>query len=168
MKTKTLQVYLGWDSRSPLAFEVARSSIVRRTKQPIKIIPLRLKHLDGILTRPVEKHGNQLWCPISNAPMSTEFANSRFCVPFLQEGGWALFGDCDIICWEDIQNLFNLADEKYAIMVVKQQGGMQSLNKIKMDGQANPYYDRKNWSSVVLWNLEHEANKRFTKENLNT
>jgi len=51
--------------------------------------------------------------------MSTEFAISRFCVPFINPEGWALFADCDILCWSDIQELFDLANDKYAVMVVK-------------------------------------------------
>lgn len=99
--------------------------------------------------------------------MSTEFAISRFCVPFLQEHGWALFTDCDIVCWSDINELFAWADPKYAVMVVKQKGGLQSLTSVKMDRQVNLYYDRKNWSSVVLWNCEHPANKGLTLLRLN-
>ena len=37
-----------------------------------------------------------------------------------------------------------------------------------MDGQIQTFYARKNWSSVVLWNLDHPGNKRLTLEHLNT
>lgn len=166
MIPKYPQVYLGFDPRGAAAYETARSSIWRRTEGSLNIYPLRLPHLP-MLTRPIEKRGNQLWCPISNAPMSTEFAISRFTVPFLQPTGWALFADCDILCWSDIADLFALADDKYAVMVVKHEheGGERVL---KMDGQVQTFYNRKNWSSVVLWNCSHEANKRFTLEHLNT
>lgn len=164
MKSKTLQVYLGWDPREGIAFDVARESIRRRTRQPIQIIPLRLKHLD-FLTRPIEHRNGQMWCPISDAPMSTEFAISRFTIPFIQENGWALFADCDIICWSDIAELFALADPRYAVMVV--QHSHVGDNKTKMDGQIQTSYSRKNWSSVVLWNCEHPSNKRLDCEALN-
>ena len=36
-----------------------------------------------------------------------------------------------------------------------------------MDGQAQTYYARKNWSSVVLWNCSHPANKGLTELRLN-
>jgi lipopolysaccharide biosynthesis glycosyltransferase len=112
------------------------------------------------------KRGNQLYCPISDAPMSTEFANSRFIIPFIKQKGWALFVDCDIVCLTDIKELFALADEKYAVMVVKH-------NHVPTEathdaGMIQTKYARKNWSSVVLWNLDHPAHKRFTVENLNT
>jgi hypothetical protein len=164
-----IQIYLGYDPREDAAYQVARESIRRRCSTPLSIIPLKLEHLP-MLTRPIERKDGKLWCPISDAPMSTEFAISRFCVPFLQREGWALFGDCDIICWSDINELFALADDKYAVMVCKhQRGTMYSYTEtLKMDGQFQTNYTRKNWSSVVLWNCDHEANKRLTLEALNT
>lgn len=164
MRTK-IQIYMGWDSREDLPFQVARESIRKRCSTPLAIMPLRLEHLDGILTRPIEHRDGKLWCPISDAPMSTEFAISRFCVPFLQDKGWALFCDCDILCWSDINELFDLADDRYAVMVVKHQ--LESGQTLKMDGQVQTYYSRKNWSSVVLWNCDHPSNKRLTSERLN-
>jgi hypothetical protein len=164
MEPKTMQVFIGYDPKEDTAYQVARNSIVKRTPEPVKIMPLRLDHLP-MLTRPVERKDGKLWCPISQAPMSTEFAISRFCVPFLQDDGWALFVDCDIICWSDIRELFHLADDKYAVMCVqhKQESGPET----KMDGQVQTYYDRKNWSSVVLWNCGHPANKGLTELRLN-
>jgi len=159
-----MQVFVGWDSREDLPFQVARETIARSTSEPIKILPLKLDHLP-MLTRAIERKDGRLWCPISQAPMATEFAISRFCVPFLQEEGWALFVDCDIICWEDIRHLFDLADEKYAVMVVKHQ--QESGPDTKMDDQPQLYYQRKNWSSVVLWNCSHPSNKGLTLTRLN-
>lgn len=158
-------IYLGYDPREDEAFQVARESIRKRTQNPLTIYPLRLKHL-GMLTRPIEFRNGQMWCPISDAPMSTEFAISRFCVPFLQSRGWALFADCDILCWENIDNLFALADPNYAVLVVKHE--QKTGDDTKMDGQIQTFYRRKNWSSVVLWNLDHPANARLTLDILNT
>lgn len=97
--------------------------------------------------------------------MATEFAISRFCVPFLQTSGWALFVDCDVLCLADIGELFALADDRYAVMVVKHDH--QPTEATKMDGQVQTGYPRKNWSSVVLWNCAHEGHFRLTKERLN-
>lgn len=164
MIPKTMQIFLGYDHREIEAYEVAKESIVSRSPHPMSVIPLRLDHLQ-MLTRPIEYKDGKMWDPISQAPMSTEFAISRFCVPFLQADGWALFADCDIICWEDIKNLFDLADDRYAVMVVKhvQEHGPET----KMDDQVQSYYWRKNWSSVVLWNCSHPSNKRLTVKRLN-
>ncbi len=159
-----MQIFIGHDPREEQAYEVARDTLVKRTKFPLNIIPLRLEHL-SMLKRPIEMKDGKMWDPISQAPMSTEFAISRFCVPFLEDEGWALFCDCDIICWEDIRNLFELADGKYAVQVVKHE--QKQSTETKMDGQIQTYYARKNWSSVVLWNCSHPANKGLTELRLN-
>jgi len=164
----TLQVFIGFDSRQRDAYYVAKHSIETRASVPVQVQPLKLSKLSkhGILTRPVEKQNGQMWCPISEAPMSTEFAISRFCVPFLQREGWALFCDSDVVMLRDIKELFDLADDQYAVMVVKHSQGHGS--PVKMDGQAQTYYSRKNWSSVVLWNCGHPSNQALTLVDLNT
>jgi len=169
---KPLSIFLGYDPREHEAYRVAYSSIDRRASQPVLISPLYLPHLTHIMTRHIQrtKTPNQqpefsLWCPISEAPMSTEFANSRFCVPFIQESGWALFADCDVLCLGDISDLFALADDRYAVMVVKH--NYQPDRATKMDGQIQTQYNRKLWSSVVLWNCSHIAHRRLTRERLN-
>lgn len=161
-----LSIYIGYDAREHEAYEVACGSITRRASVPVLITPLYLPHLGHLLTRTIERgRDGSLWCPISEAPMSTEFAISRFCVPFIQQKGWALFTDCDVLCLADIAELFALADERYAVMVVKHQ--YQPTEATKMDGQVQTTYQRKNWSSVVLWNCEHIAHRRLTRDRLN-
>lgn len=160
------EIYIGYDQREDLAYRVCKQSILSRTQSDIRVLPLALPNITNIFNRPIEQRDGKLWCPISQAPMSTEFAVSRFAVPFLEDKGWHLFMDCDMICTTDIKELFNLADNKYAVMVVKHK--QESGNDTKMDGQIQTYYSRKNWSSVVLWNCEHPANQRLTLEDLNT
>ena len=78
--------------------------------------------------------------------------------------GWALFIDSDIIL-EDVDNLFALADEKYAVMCV--QHDYKPKPGLKMDGQLQTVYPRKNWSSVVLWNCGHPSNEKVTVDSVN-
>ena len=161
-------IYMGWDSREVEAYNVARKSIVRRSSVPVEVMPLRLymEPVKSLLrNRRVEWRDGKMWCPISDAPMATEFAISRFCVPFIQKEGFALFVDCDIVCVGDIAELFALADPQYAVQVVKREH--VPVEAVKMDGQIQTTYPRKNWSSVVLWNCSHPANKRLTLGNLN-
>jgi hypothetical protein len=40
--------------------------------------------------------------------------------------------------------------------------------EFKMDGQKQTVYPRKNWSSVMLFNCEHPANKRLTQDMVNS
>jgi lipopolysaccharide biosynthesis glycosyltransferase len=162
------QIYIGYDPREHLAYEVCRKSIERRTKISdffIQKLTLQLANYVA-LDRVIEMKDGKMWCPISQAYMSTEFAISRFCIPFFHDKGWHLFMDCDMLVQDDIKSLFALADSRYAVMVVKHK--QESGPEIKMDGQVQSYYSRKNWSSVILWNCDHPSHKKLTKEMLNT
>lgn len=164
MKNK---IYIGWDSREVAAYDLAARSFKEYCKTPdnLEIKPLNIKDIKHVFNRPIEWRGTQMWCPISQAPQSTEFAASRFAIPFLSKG-WALFVDCDIICKADVNELFALADDKYAVMVVKHKQKVGE-NEVKMVDQASVYYNRKNWSSVMLINCDHSAHERLTIDDLN-
>lgn len=111
----------------------------------------------GLYTRPTERRAGILWDVISDAPMSTEFACSRFLVPHLAERGWALFMDCDIMARVNISELFAMADSTKAVQVVKHDYAPEI--GAKMDGQVQTRYHRKNWSSVMLFNVDHSSNR---------
>ena len=75
-----LTVYIGFDSKEPLAFAVAAHSILRRASRPIAIVPLALSSLQKVYTR--ERGPTE----------STEFSLTRFLVPFLSNyDGISLF-----------------------------------------------------------------------------
>lgn len=121
----------------------------------------------GIYTRPWEiRENGQLWDVLSDAPMSTEFACSRFLTPILAKTGLALFMDCDILARGNVARLFDRAEKKYAVMVVKHHHDPDY--QVKMDGQQQTKYLRKNWSSVMLFNVDHPANRKLTHEMVNT
>lgn len=84
----------------------------------------------------------------------------------MQFNGWALFADCDMLCMSDISKIFELRDDKYAVMCVKHTH-MPTEGTLKMDGREQLRYHRKNWSSFVLWNCGHPANRKLTKEVVN-
>lgn len=101
---------------------------------------------------------------LDDKPFSTEFSHTRFLVPELQNfQGWALFLDSDMIFLDDIAELFKGANDKYAVMCVKHNHDILK-ESIKMDGRVQQKYFRKNWSSFVLWNCAHPANRKITKE----
>lgn len=113
----------------------------------------------------------RLWCPVSQAWMSTEFANSRFLLPFVipregRAGNWALFIDSDFLVVADIVELFSMADPNFAVMVVKH--AHRPGEAQKMDGQMQEAYGRKNWSSAMLWNLDHPAHRKLTVDAVNS
>jgi lipopolysaccharide biosynthesis glycosyltransferase len=103
--------------------------------------------------------------------MATEFAIARFLVPELvrrQNGdvhGWALFMDCDVLVRANLYELKALLDDSKAVMCVKHDH-RPSFN-VKMDGQEQTSYPRKNWSSVMAINVDHPANDVLDVELVN-
>jgi len=150
-----MKVFVGYDPREDIAYQVCKHSIL--TRQPnANVRPLVQKELRdaGWYTRPVDKLA------------STEFTFTRFLVPELANfEGWAVFMDCDMILTTDIKELFDQADDKYAVMCV--QHDYTPKEGMKMDGQKQTVYPRKNWSSVVLFNCAHPSNARLTQDMVN-
>jgi hypothetical protein len=127
-----LRVFLGYDSTMAVAYNVARFSLERRCSQPIAVTPLKLDAM------PIKRRG------------LTEFTWSRFLVPHLCDyEGWALFCDSDFLFLCDVKEIFDLADPKYAAMIVKNE-------------------KRFEWASLILFNCGHDANKALTPEYIET
>jgi len=134
-----INVFVGYDPREAVAFSVLAHSIHARASVPVSIAPLMLSQLTGVLTR--ERHPLQ----------STDFSFSRFLTPYLSEHrGWSVFMDCDMLMLDDIARLWSLRDERYAVMVVKHRH--VPLETTKFLGEPQSRYERKNWSSVMLFN----------------
>lgn len=157
---KQLTVFIGFDPREQDAYAVAEDSLKRRATMDIDVRPIGLEQLNLLADRPIERRDGQLWCPISGAPMSTEFAIARFAVPLLCRTPWAVFMDCDMLVRADIRELLNLRDSRCAVQVVKHKH--EAVAGTKMDGQVQTVYARKNWSSVILWNMAHPTNARYS------
>jgi lipopolysaccharide biosynthesis glycosyltransferase len=128
----------------------------------------------GIYTRPMKikinlnNNGRQMWDTISDAPMATEFAVSRFLIKHLTDSGYALFMDCDILVRGNIERLFEIceADSSKAVWCVKHKH--EPRNAMKMDNQLQMKYPRKNWSSMMVMNVDHPANSALTPEMVNS
>lgn len=163
-----VKVYIGYDPREEEAYLVAEYSLRRHASIPLAVTPLRLEQLQaqGLALRPYRIHRNSLWDVLSDAPCSTEFSNTRFLTPLLAQSGWALFIDCDMLFLGDVRELFELADDSCAVMCVKHEH--VPTEDVKMDGCEQTRYARKNWSSVMLFNCDHPANRRLTLEMINT
>lgn len=163
-----VDVFIGWDRREPIAYDVCVHSLRRRTgRTDLDIDPLKLDELRaaGHYTRPTAERSGHLWDVISDAPMSTEFSLTRFLVPHLGLSDWALYFDCDFLWQADIGELLALADPRFAVMVVKHDH--RPPEEHKMDDRIQTRYQRKNWSSLMLWNRRHPANAALTLEAIN-
>lgn len=164
-----LDIYIGWDTRETLAYEVARFSMERRSSVPLNVHSLKRSALAhrGIYTRAWKEVKGQWIDQRDKKPFSTEFAFTRFLVPKLNDyKGWALFYEPDMLCLADVKELFDLADDKYAVMCVHH--SHLPVEQIKMDGRLQQIYRRKNWSSLVLWNCGHPSNRDLTSEVVST
>jgi len=147
------RVYVGWDSREDIAYQVCRYSLLKRASVPIEVIPLRQEELraQGLYWRERD--------PLA----STEFTYTRFLVPQLAgRRGWALFCDCDFLWLADIAELLALIDDRCAVMCVHHDHNPPEM--VKMDGAVQTRYPRKNWSSLVLFNCGHRANAKLTAD----
>lgn len=154
--TDRLDIHIGWDSREPIAYEVAKSSLLQRATCPVGVHPIRLQDLvdRGAYTRDVD--------PLA----STEFTYSRFFTPWLAGyEGWALFCDCDFLFLDDVAKLLAYRDPTKAVMCVKHD--YQPKATVKMDGKVQTTYPRKNWSSFMFFNCGHPSTRRLTPELIN-
>lgn len=149
----TIRIYIGWDSREPIAYDVCAHSIRRHASRPVEITPIKREALSaqGLYSR----EGDPL--------ASTEFTYTRFLTPHLAGyQGWAIFVDCDFLYTGDVAELWDQRDESKAVMCV--QHDYKPTEATKMDGKAQTVYPRKNWSSMMLLNCGHKSTRKLTPE----
>ena len=145
-----LKVFIGYDPREAVAYHVCVNSIIRNTRRPVSFTPLALNTLNCVYE---EKH-----CDGSN-----DFIYSRFLVPYLCGfSGIAVFIDGDMLVKGDICELMDYIDSGEAVSVV--QHDYKTRHSTKYLGNRNEDYPRKNWSSVIVWNCSHMANRKLTPE----
>lgn len=144
-----ISIFIGFDPREAVVYHVCSNSIIRHSSDMLSISPLAL----GNLTSYSESHLDG----------SNQFIYTRFLIPHLMNyHGWALFIDGDMVARDDIAKLWALRDESKAVMCV--QHDYKTKTQTKYLGSVNQDYPRKNWSSVVLWNCGHRANRVVTPD----
>ena len=162
------RVFIGFDANEMMAWNVAQTSLFRHASRR-RVIVDRLCRLSvhQHYHRPTTTMPNgQLFDEVSGAPMSTDHAIARFFVPLLcGYQGWALFTDGDVLFRDNVEQLFDLADERCAVHVVQHPPLL--MEGAKKAGHVQQAYPRKNWSSVMLWNCGHPANRYLTTDLLN-
>jgi len=144
--------FIGYDKNEAVTAYVLAHSLQTRSSMPISITFINLDNLKGIFTR---ERGEL---------ESTDFSISRFLVPYLcNYEGHAVFSDCDMVVLDDPAKLWAWRDEK-ALRVVKH--NHQPSESTKFLNQPQTKYERKNWSSVMLFN--NEKCKSLTLDYVNT
>ena len=159
--TQTYNIYVGYDPKEEIAYEILKWNLERIAKNPVNIFPLRKDILEkiGMYSREYTDIKGQKIDKIDGKPFSSDFSFSRFLVPALNMyQGWALYMDCDMYPRSDICELFEeYNDPFHPIYCVKHEYTPE--NSTKMDNQKQEQYYRKNWSSLMLFNCEHPQNK---------
>ena len=129
-----IKVFIGYDPRQAVSYNVCQHSILLRTLKPVAIVPLVIE------TLPIKRQG------------LTPFTWSRFLVPYLSDfAGISIFLDADIILQHDINELvdyvknINIDGSVPAVSVVK------TMHKFE-------------WASMMVFNCSHPDNAILTPE----
>lgn len=161
-----MRVLIGYDDREAEAARVALKTLRQVSDLPVELLDAERLAAHGLLNRISDHRGGQDYELVSNAKKSTRFAISRFLTPILCQQGWALFADCDVLFLRDPREmLLEIGKGDKPIYVVKHD--YRPSTQWKMVNQEQSTYARKNWSSVMLWNCSHPANRRLTLWDLN-
>jgi hypothetical protein len=156
-ETGTTKIFVGYDSREHIAWEVCRHSLLRHADYALTVLPVRQEPLRelGLYTRPFD------------ARASTEFSLTRFLTPYLAaQSGWVAFCDCDFLFTTDVRQVFRDLDPGKAVYCV--QHDYTPAHRIKMDGKQQAIYPRKNWSSFMLFNCDHPDVRSLTPGRVNS
>lgn len=152
-----LKVFVGYDSREDIAWQVCRHSLLRQSGKDLPVIPLRqsvLREL-GLYTR------------ARDLGASTEFSLTRFLTPYLAaHNGWAIFCDCDFLFTTDVREALVGLDPAKALYCV--QHDYTPAHRVKMDGKQQATYPRKNWSSFMIFNCDHPDVRALTPAVVNS
>ena len=152
-----IKIFIGYDPVESIGWHTMAHSILELSSSPVAIIPVNIRNLKSIYQRP------------KDPKQSTEFSFTRFLVPYLcSYDGYAIFFDCDMMLRTDIAQIFNAVKEQpdKAVYVVKHD--YKSKHNVKFLNAVQYEYPRKNWSSVMLWNCGHPANRQVIPEFVNT
>ena len=152
-----MRVFIGWDSREEIAYEVAKHSLLRNASIDVEVTAIKQNDLisQGLYTREID--------PLA----STEFTYTRFFTPHLAGyKGWAVFCDCDFLFFGDVAELLQYQDPDMAVCCVKHDYTPKETTK--MDGVVQTQYPRKNWSSLMMFNCDHPSTKTLTPDLVNS
>ena len=159
MQNEPVQVFVGWDSRETIAYDVCKHSIERHASIPVQVVPLKQPDLraEGLYWREAD--------PLA----STEFTYTRFLTPHLaRKSGWAVFCDCDFLWLGDIAELIEIVRAQSGKAICCVQHDHRPTEITKMDNKTQTRYPRKNWSSLMAFHMEDPTIEKLTPDIVNT
>lgn len=170
-----LNIYIGYDSRTPSASEVCEQSI----RENIEEMEGQFFHdstrhnlkreldvqIHFINAKELAEQG--LYWRTADGKESTEFTYTRFLTPYLSDyEGISVFMDCDFMWRSNIFELLFFINPKKAVSVCKHD--YTPTGSVKMDGKVQTTYPRKNWSSLMVFNNEHPSTRRLSPHVVST
>jgi hypothetical protein len=163
------EIFIGFDPKEEEAYKVCEYSIRKRASCPVEVKPVIMSEMIGheLYNRPTSIRDGVMFDDISGAPMSTEFAITRFLVPKIAKTQFPLFMDSDMLVMDDIAKVWDGITAQKALFCVKHNHVVVE-GSAKMEGQVQTNYPRKNWSSFCVWNARHPANAALTLDRINT
>ena len=148
-----IDIIVGFDQLEAVAYHTFCQSVIDHTTGIVRFTPLALKSIADYS----ETHTDG----------SNQFIYSRFLCPHIMDfSGWVIFADGDMVCQSDIAELWALRDDAKAVLVCPH--NYQTKSSSKYLGNKNENYPRKNWSSLILWNCAHPANRHLSPDFIKT
>lgn len=152
----TLNVYVGWDEKDALAYEVCAQSLQAHASIPVNVIPLKHWELRAKKLFWREHHvigDGQMLDLRDGKPCSTTFSFTRFLVPELEEfqPGRALFIDPDMLWRCDVADVIRSCKGDKAVWCVQHDHSPRESHKFNTN-VVQTLYRRKNWSSLMVFN----------------
>ena len=127
-----IKIFIGYDPRQAVSYNVCQHSILLRTLKPVAIVPLVIE------TLPIKRQG------------LTPFTWSRFLVPYLSDfTGMSIFLDADIILQHDINDLIDYVEN------INIDGSVPAVSVVKT-------MHRFEWASMMVFNCDHPDNAILT------
>ena len=152
-----INIFIGYDSTHLDAANVCHNSI-----EDACIVKfgnrINIRHIDvSSLPEYTREYKNQ----------STEFAYSRFLVPYLSGyKGISIFVDDDFVFTENILNMLYFLSPEHSVACVKHD--FQKKHDTKFNGTKDVWYKKKLWSSLMIFNNSHPDCKKLTPDVINT
>lgn len=134
-------IWIGYDSQFQDNIAPQLESIRKHSNGNCLVKFLHLNQLNNLLYRD------------RDPKQTTDSAFTRWLVPYLADyQGWHLYMDSDMMVRKPLAELNCLLDDSKAVMVVKHSD--QYEQTVKFNGHVQTAYDRKNWSSLMLFNAD--------------
>jgi len=157
-------VFIGYEERLPVQYEVCKHSILQTSSGPVDIFPLNHKELrrNKLFWRPwlVDPATGNYIDVQDKKPFSTQFSHSRFLTPHYarwlgyDDNQLSLFVDSDFLFVEDVYKLFEEGEHQFRhkigdVAVCKH--NFEPEKTVKMDLQQQATYPKKLWSALMLF-----------------